>query len=146
MMPYPRTVSGLNSANLPMVPSKSLRYPFQSIIIVRSSFDSTQPTLIVLGWAERGCEVSGTGYILYRRRVVPHECDLHRMAAVVVQQRAISELAAAALRHASTQRHACLQFVHSLLRLMLVDGSPHVGGPMLVELVRILEEESVVDV
>jgi hypothetical protein len=43
-------------------------------------------------------------------------------------------------------RHARLQFAHSLLRLVRVDGGPHVRGPMAVNCVRVVVLEKYVAV
>ena len=72
--------------------------------------------------------------------------DGYRVTVVVESQRPIAEIASAALGHTGAYRKCYLQLVHSELHLVLIDGSPHIRGPMLVELMRIVKKERIVDV
>src|SRR5690348_2783363 len=87
-----------------------------------------------------------TRAVLDTRGVIVFEGNFHWMAVVVVLECAVAVLAAVALRNAHTKRQCNLQLIHPLFCLMLADGAPHVGRPVLVELMRIVEVEGVVDV
>src|SRR6266853_612894 len=71
--------------------------------------------------------------------------DAQRLPSVRVVEGLVSRIAAL-LEEADTNRKISLQFAHARFYLVLVDRLPHIGGPVLIELVRILDEEHVVGI
>src|SRR5213593_429032 len=78
-------------------------------------------------------------------RLIAAEGHTHGLASVCILQGSRAVIART-VRNPQPQREAGLEFVHPFANFVAVNRVPDVGGPMLVEFVRILHKKHVVGV
>src|SRR6516162_2348732 len=92
------------------------------------------------------CQATGPSTSrLYFRRLPIVKRDVYRapIVGIIHNPRVRS---AGSLRHADSDRERCLEFVHSGFDLVLFDDLPHISRPMLVQLMRVLDEKDVIGI